>query len=436
MKSLEETGRYERRKESDSSAYQIRLRAEHLSMAWAVASEGDDAAIAPKRVSLRAGAEASVTLTLTPSFRVRGEVTDMGGLRISTATVRMIVPDIVATGTSSVGAHGWVLDPVTCVNGEFEFAGVLPRTPPADEMQAWATPKGFDIEAHADGFLGTRARVEAETLAAGATVTVALVRTGIVRGRCTGGGGRGVGGVVIKRAVVVEETFQRHKWTVTTDEGGWFAFEEFPEVGGTLEVARGEFASRTFVVPRFAASAGHDVGEISLDPGTTARGRVVTPDGDPVPGASIWFGDAEGTTDSAGRFVVVRMNPGPWRVYVQDDIGKRKARLHVTDISSDLTIVAASDRYVRLSILFAPGAEPPDDPPYVHITWRRQNEPADTRRNERWRRGRYDVWIQPEQSGRWIFRVVMPGYEPSEVTADVQEGRSIAVSVTLRKAAK
>ena len=407
--------------------------AEHFWHAWAAAADGDKASIAPRSVALRAGGEAAVALTLAPSFRVRGEVMDLDGLRVRTARVRMLVRDVLSSMVSSVGPYAWAVDPIVCTNGAFEFAGVLPLTRREDEAGAWLTPREFVIESHANGFLDSRTAVDSEAYSRGAAVTVTLVRTGVVRGRCTDAEGRGVASVVINRVRVFEESFQQRDWSATTNADGRFEFADFPEVGGTLEFARGEFASRKVAVASFDPRVGHDLGDVVLKAGLTARGRVVAPDGAPVAGAGIWFADAEGVTDSEGHFVIERLRPGPWHVYVQDDIGMRKGSLDVTDISDEVTVFASNDRHVRLRILFAEGSEPTDDPPYVRVGWRRQGEPADARAHERWLRKRYAVWIQPKQAGRWIVRVEMAGWEPAEVPVDVLAGRAIETRVTLTK---
>lgn len=407
--------------------------AEHFWLAWASASDGDQGALVPRRVSLRAGDAGAVTLTLVPSFRVRGEVTDIDGSRIRHADARMLVPDPVASSLSSYGHYAWLADPVVCANGEFEFAPVLPRDPPQDEMTAWLTPRSFWIRAEAEGFLDGEAEFQVDEASVGARLTIRLFRTGRLRGRLVDSDGVGVPGVLVAREPVWNERFEQDAWGGSSDAAGHFEIADFPEIGGTLSCTGGSHAGRTVPVPRFDPRAGHDLGEIVLDAGQTVRGRVVDPSGAPVQGASVWSGDASGTTDREGRFVVEHLPPGPWRVFVRDDVGMRKGSLMVTDTGSEVVIVASNDRHVHLRIRFETGSEPPAEPPYVLVTWRRADEAKAPPNNEQWHRKRYELWLQPEQPGEWIVRAEMAGWEAAEAPVVVRDGHAVEADLTLRK---
>jgi hypothetical protein len=188
--------------------------------------------------------------------------------------------------------------------------------------------------------------------------------------------------------------------------------------------------------PRFNARTGHDLGDVALFEGLTARGCVVAPDGTPVSGASVWFGDVGGTTDRDGRFRIEHLGPGPWRVYAHHNVDMRNGVLHVDDIGEPVTVVVSNDLHVHLNIDFTSGSEPPDDPPYVHVTWRRSDGDPGARVHDLWLRKRYSAWVRPAQAGRWIVRVELAGWEPQEVPVDVLAGRAVEVRVTLTKSAK
>jgi len=145
------------------------------------------------------------------------------------------------------------------------------------------------------------------------------------------------------------EVVVAHEFECVTDEEGRF---ELPRPDD-LTFAQFDVYSSTHRSVRTSQPIGREPIVISLVPGLTVAGRVVTRDGDPVPGLELTsVGRTQAWTDAEGRFSSGGHEPGPVHIRVRDteavvEAGETDARIVVDGAFLHVRTVDESGAPVR-----------------------------------------------------------------------------------------
>ncbi len=193
-------------------------------------------------------------------------------------------------------------------------------------------PGVVEISVRADGYMPEAREVNVE---AGNTTAVTL---SVARGRVATGRVIAENGAPIAEASVSIETDDAVPWIENqTDETGEFRIDGLPRERVTLDVKAPGFVPRTAQVEAGELDARVDV---VLSRGRSARGRVVTSDGAPVDGATVWTYSGQmqqTTTGPDGTFTVEGIEDDRITVSASRD-GVGTAQVTDAEISKEIVI--------------------------------------------------------------------------------------------------
>ena len=245
----------------------------------------------------RAGETVELEVVLDPGALVHGVVVDPAGAAVTDVRV-------MATAEAD-GAGGSSADPDE--TGRFVLRGltagryrVHALTVPfgRGDRPNWATQETVTVDAPAEDLRLVVRRLGSARLRL-RTPDGRHVTEGVRLGRRRTDEKPPASGSHVDGDAIVLQAFDGTEETLT------IAVEGFVRVERTLQVGPGEDA---------------DLGEIVLDPGFDLAGRVVDPQGRPVPGATVLHsGSTDDTTDADGAFVLHHASEGDDTLYVSAD---------------------------------------------------------------------------------------------------------------------
>jgi protocatechuate 3,4-dioxygenase beta subunit len=383
------------------------------------AFHGDEAATSDRAVHLEGGARHEVELRLEPSHRLSGTVVDSRDQPVPGASLLLLIMDEGGTMSSSIGPYDFAVPPERMEQGSFEFAplGVV----------GGATPMGWTslrLRVHAEGHLPAVFPVPSDAPARGPLI-VRLQGMGRLRGRCIDSRGRPAVGAVVRwlrcRDGTVEPLSEVPSPAISGDDGR-FEMAGVPEGGGEVRIRAPGFGPVSFPAPAFEASRGGDLGDFVLPSGETVTGRVVDPDGAPVPGAAVHLEEIAVSTDADGRFTLRDAPPPPWNLRASERPvgaleGRRGSLVLHGRTRDEVRICLSEERLVRVEIEFAPGREPVLRRFWTYVNLRRKGESLYEKTNIHWGRtsfrlkaeglGEYEVELDAGDYGRVVLPVVV-----------------------------
>lgn len=251
--------------------------------------EATAAGYLPKRIPVSPadlGGARGLSLALARAQSLRGQVVDEGGAPLPGAWIAA-EPEHAADRTPGRGVETTADGAASDRAGAFEVRRLRPGT-------------GYLLHVERPGFLPAQLRAVApEHGAPPRSVRVVLRPAPRAAGRVEDPRGRPVAGAEVRlaaaphrgrspalapRALAREAAADR----ATTDERGRFTFARLPASELDLEIEKIGFAVARFSGLKVPASGSEvDLGTLTLRPGAVARGRIVGPRGQPVPGAGV-----------------------------------------------------------------------------------------------------------------------------------------------------
>lgn len=338
---------------------------------------------ARKSVSATPGKEVRLDVELTRGKELRGRVTDTSGRPIAQARVRANANTREMSGPFTI---------VTDVDGAFKLDGLSGDTP-------------VGVTATKDGYLS--ATLENIDVNATPALTLTLERGGTILGRVIGIAPEEMG------RVNVMATSGRARASARPDSSGSFTLQGVPD--GTVNV----MASTSGPAPRRSAPKAVVVQNGSAAPvtidfvsGIAVRGRVTRANAPAdrgmvqfvpqprVPGAP----DANSTIGSDGRYEVVGLEAGTYRVSVMSGAGRIEAG--ELSVSSSMT----HDIELRGTTVRGRVTDATTGAPVVGATLRMEDTAS-----------RAGSWLRQETSdsnGAFAFEIVSDGQYRLRVTAD------------------
>lgn len=238
-----------------------------------------------------------LTLVLDPAVDLRGVVLDAAGRPIANAEV-VAVPH----GGDTRQLRRLFSFPVRRSASDSQGRFVLPRL---------AGESAYAITARHPGFAPAERIVsDLPAAAAGPALVLSMESGTIVTGKISNPSGATVAGAELRLDRLEDNLAVRYLYSVRvsanaftfrsrSDADGEFAFADVPVGRFRLKIEAVGFA--TEMVPGFEIEAGmrtHDLGVLTLEAGVELRGRVVDPDGAPLPGAEVEIGEPERSMDS------------------------------------------------------------------------------------------------------------------------------------------
>jgi hypothetical protein len=221
---------------------------------------------------------------------------------------------------------------VTCRGGGLEAKA---RTGPEGRFALRGLPRG-PVTLVAEAYGSGRARAVWKGAAPTRTV-LALPRAAVLSGRIAGG----------ELGAPLRVDFEsEHAWDGEEAfllESGRFSVE-ISAVGEPVVVSLSveDFAAPAVFALTLRPGEVRDLGEIRLDHGRAVRGRVVGPDGAPVPGARVAvvepWSEATAVTDAQGSFSIVRMPRKP--LWVRIDAEGFPSHIQRVEDGSVVTLTA------------------------------------------------------------------------------------------------
>ncbi len=125
---------------------------------------------------------------------------------------------------------------------------------------------------------------------------------------------------------------------------GTFSLGELPEGEARLVVSAPGYVSRTSDVTIVTGTV--QPLELSLKQGLFLEGRVLSPRGEPLPGATVHTGTSSTTTDSAGQFRFVGLKPGRVRLTAWHSQGRIERDIRVESPGAEVDLALAEGHVV------------------------------------------------------------------------------------------
>jgi len=292
------------------------------------------------------GASDLGTVVLSPGAAVEGRVVDTEGKPIDGAEVRATSRDLHGMPFRLPSRDPGPADAFTAADGSFRLTDRAPG-------------ESLDVDvSHPAYGPGTAQGVVVPTAE---PVRIVLQARARVSGRTLGKDGKAIAGARVSLSEMVamslggRSMMRPNNWkSAVTDEDGAFAFTEVAP--GTVEVRAEALRHQAAELKGLEAKPGQELAgvDLLLPAAATVEGRVVSPDGRPVPGAEVTLVSSDSAsgfgfafpslfshTDGDGRYVLDGVPPGPQTLEARAEGYRRAVRdLEVKegDTTADFTL--------------------------------------------------------------------------------------------------
>ncbi len=289
------------------------------------------------------GASDLGTVVLSPGIAVEGKVVDAEGKPVEGAEVRAVA-GAMRTLRRTPARNPGPVDSFTAADGSFRLEDRAPG-------------ESLDLAvSHPSYGPGTAPGVVVPTAE---PVRIVLQTTSSVSGRVLGKDGKGISGARVTLSELIPMSFGSRSmmrpgsWKPgVTDEDGAFSFSGVAP--GSVEVRAEAVRHQTAELKGLETKPGQELTgvELVLPAAASVEGRVVTPDGRPVPGAEVTvvsadsaggfaFPDLSAQTDGDGRYVLDGVPPGARTLEARAEgyrRGVRDLEVKEGDTTADFTL--------------------------------------------------------------------------------------------------
>jgi beta-lactamase regulating signal transducer with metallopeptidase domain len=369
----------------------------------------------------------SYTLALEPGKKVSGKVTDDAGKPVQGAHVKLFFTKKVPDGPQRVGGRAELL---TAADGSWSYDS------------APANPENFNVGVwdfrYANGSHYPSIAVEPVSRLFDGSYTFALKSGLPIEGVVMGIDGKPLEGAeILYGGGEGENSMPAQK----TDKNGHFAY--FAERGEAVTlVIRARGCAPEMV--QFTKEEGKREFKFDLVPARRLFGRVVGPDGEPIPKAWIYVDRWRGSRSIQTRFQTDKEGRFDWKEAPADEVKCeveatgyiRQQQLSLIASDKEITISMPRELHVHGAVVDADTNQPIDVITVVHgqvmaagqpIYWSRpSSKPKPTG-------GKFDyreTWQQPA----YAVRIEAEGYLPAESRMFKADERDVALEFKLKKA--